>query len=108
MTAFAEFLQKYNVTTCRLAKLAGLYPSQISEYRRDLHRPSKQSVRRIAFGLGLPLDSVLSQIPLRERTENHPKPPVYCPTCHRKLYKKLPNPIGCEDLQEAGKQLQAA
>ena len=91
MTAFEVFLHKYHLTTCGLAKRAGLYPSQISEYRRDIHRPSKRTVQRIAVALKLPIDSVLSQIPIRERQENHPKPPVYCVTCHRKLYK-VPNP----------------
>jgi transcriptional regulator with XRE-family HTH domain len=87
MTAFETFLQKYNVTTCHLARLAGMSKSQVSEYRRDIHRPSKQSVRRIALALKLPIDSVLCQIPMRERPENHPKPPIYCIACHRKLYK---------------------
>lgn len=87
MTAFEVFLHKYHLTTCGLAKLSGLYKSQISEYRRDVHRPSKRSAYRIANALKLPLDSVLSQIPIREPQENHPKPPIYCVTCHRKLYK---------------------
>ena len=91
MTPFEAFLKKYNVTTCHLAKLAGMSKSQVSEYRRDIHRPSKQSVRRIAFALRLPLDSVLCQIPSRETSQNHPKPPIFCIACNRKLYK-VPQP----------------
>ena len=107
MTAFEVFLHKYHLTTCGLAKRAGLYPSQISEYRRDIHRPSKRTVQRIAVALKLPIDSVLSQIPIRERQENHPKPPVYCVTCHRKLYK-VPNPEQLDVVQSAAQLPQVA
>ena len=107
MTAFEVFLHKYHLTTCGLAKRAGLYPSQISEYRRDIHRPSKRTVQRIAVALKLPIDSVLSQIPIRERQENHPKPPVYCVTCHRKLYK-VPNPEQFDVVQSAAQLPQVA
>jgi transcriptional regulator with XRE-family HTH domain len=87
MTEFEAFLQKYHFTTCGLAKRVGMSKAQVSEYRRDIHRPSKRSVARIAFALKLPIDSVLAQIPSREPSQNHPMPPVYCRLCHRKLYK---------------------
>ncbi len=107
MTAFEVFLHKYHLTTCGLAKLAGMSKAQVSEYRRDIHRPSKRSAYRIAVALKLPIDSVLAQIPIRERQENHPKPPVYCVTCRRKLYK-VPNPEQSDAVQCVEKLAQIA
>lgn len=94
-TKFEAFLNKHKLTTCGLAKRVGLSKSQVSEYRRDLHRPSKRTAMRIAVALHLPIEDVLSQIDIKERQENHPRPKVFCATCGRLLYK-LPNPVQVE------------
>lgn len=108
MTAFEAFLQKYHLTTCGLAKRVGLSKSMVSEYRRDIHKPSKRTVARIAIGLKLPISDVLAAIPHRETSQNHPFPPVYCLLCHRKMYKIRANPEQFDDSQKADKSAQAA
>jgi transcriptional regulator with XRE-family HTH domain len=99
MIQFEVFLNKHSLTTCGLAKRAGLYKSQISEYRRGIHKPSKRTVARIAIALKLPIADVLAQIPSRETNQNHPVPPVYCPLCHRKMYKLRANPEQFDGVQ---------
>lgn len=95
MTQFEAFLKKHNLTTCGLAKRVGLSKSQVSEYRRDLHRPSQRTARRIALALRLSVDEVLRDIPVRETSENRPKRVVHCITCGRRLWR-LPNPAQVE------------
>lgn len=91
MTKFEAFLNNHHYTTCGLAKLTGLSKSQVSEYRRDLHRPNRQTARRIAIALQMSIDTLLQEIPIRERTENRPRKVAYCVTCHRRLWKLPPN-----------------
>src|SRR5579872_7310176 len=75
MKTFDAFMTERGFTICGLARMTGFTKSQISEYKRGLHKPSRRSAQRIANALRLPLVTLLAEIPVRERTENHPKPP---------------------------------
>lgn len=108
MTQFEAFLNKHSLTTCGLAKLSGLGKAQVSEYRRDIHRPSKRTAVRIALTLRLPIADVLAQIPTRETSENRPKPPVYCVTCHRRLWSVASDGKRYDRAEVAGKSAQVA
>lgn len=67
---FLQFMAAYGLSQYRLHKKTHFTRSQISEWMRGLHRPSLQSARRIAAGLGLPLAEVLARIEVRETVQN--------------------------------------
>ena len=100
----------YGLSQYRLHRLTGINKSQISEWQRNIHRPSRKSAARIALCLGLPLETVLSQIETREPHQNDISPTgefmarqkknrpvsggtndpsrtagVYCLTCRRRM-----------------------
>jgi transcriptional regulator with XRE-family HTH domain len=105
MTQFEAFLNNHQLTTCGLAKLASLGKAQVSEYRRDLHRPSKRTARRIALALGISFDALAREIPTRETSENRPHRTAYCVSCRRKLYRLPSNEQKYEDAEHPENQL---
>lgn len=61
--------------------------SMAHDWQRGAHLPSRKSVVKIAYALGLPTAHLLGLLQTREKHQNHPKPPIYCVTCHRRLYR---------------------
>ena len=92
MTAFQQFLKRQGLTSCALAKRVGLSKSQVGEYAREVHLPSRRTLQRIAVALRVPLGDLLLELPHREKFQNHPYPAIYCRLCRRKLYKMPTNP----------------
>ena len=87
MTPFELFMTKRGYTTCGLARKTGLFKAQVSEYRRGLHQPSRRTLARISTALGIPLNQLLTEVPVRERSENRPKEHVRCLTCRRMVWR---------------------
>ncbi len=70
MTKFLEFMNERGLSQYRLSKLTGFTKGQISEWMHGIHRPSLRSAQRLAITLQMSLQSLKSQIELRERTQN--------------------------------------
>jgi transcriptional regulator with XRE-family HTH domain len=69
-TKFQAFMDAHQLSQYRLHKLTGFSKSQISEWQRCKHRPSKASAYRIAAALGLSARTVLDAIETREVFQN--------------------------------------
>jgi len=105
-------MNQYQLSQYRLHKLTGLTKSQVSEWQHGKHRPSLKSAYRIAIALHLSIQTVKSQLELRESGQNAISPdgsfvprsrknslaigetndsvrmgPAYCSLCHQKLRK---------------------
>lgn len=70
MTAFQRFMDAHQLTQYRLHRLTGISKSQISEWQRGKHRPTRESVFRIAAALRMSAHSILAELETRERYQN--------------------------------------
>jgi len=70
MTKFQQFMDTHQLSQYRLHRLSGLSKSQISEWQKGKHVPSKASAFRIAASLGMSASSILAAIETRERHQN--------------------------------------
>jgi transcriptional regulator with XRE-family HTH domain len=70
MSKFQKFMDSRHLTQYQLHKRSGFTKSQVGEWARGKHRPSLSSVRRLALTLRLPLEDLMGQLEIRERTQN--------------------------------------
>jgi transcriptional regulator with XRE-family HTH domain len=73
-TKFQAFMDKHQLSQYRLHRLTGFSKSQVSEWQRGLHRPTKKSAYRIAAALGLSAHTILAELETREVFQNHRTP----------------------------------
>jgi transcriptional regulator with XRE-family HTH domain len=71
---FLQFMAAYGLSQYRMHKKTHFTKSQISEWMRGLHRPSRKSAYQIACTLGIPFESLLAQIEVRECYQNDISP----------------------------------
>lgn len=69
-TTFQRFMDTHELSQYRLHKLTGFSKSQISEWQRGKHRPTRASVFRIAAALRMSASSILAALETRERYQN--------------------------------------
>ena len=89
--SFAVWLRKHHLTWYQVHRKTGISKALCFEYSRDIHRPSRRTVERIAAAFKLPLDELLAEIPTRECKETLQHPPSrkwFCVTCRRGINEK--------------------
>jgi hypothetical protein len=90
-----ELLKRHNVTWYQLyrRRRGSISKSMAFDWARGAHLPNRRSALKIAQTLGLPPAHVLATLRTREKQDNRPPQPVYCLTCHRRLWR-VPNGEG--------------
>jgi hypothetical protein len=90
-TTVKELLARHGLTWYQLYRRSQgtISKSMAFDWVIGKHQPSRKSAVHIAHALGLPAQHVLDVLQTRDRHEHHPKAPLFCVSCHRRLYGKI-------------------
>jgi transcriptional regulator with XRE-family HTH domain len=98
----SALLEQYGLTWYGLYKRGqgSISKSMAHDWQRGAHLPSRKSVVKIAFALGLPAAYLLDLLQTREKHQNFPLQAAFCISCHHKLYRIPENSDLYESLSE--------